>query len=121
MNDTTPEAQARFDELMAQRTGSERVEMAFSMLATAKAIVASSIRAAQPDIGDRDLMAEVFKRMYVNDFSPDELDAIARRIAAYREPDPIDALSSRWSAEDADTFDRAVANVRRIDDDLWTS
>ena len=82
MNDTPPEVLARFNELMAQRTGSERVGMSFSMLATAKEIVASSIRAAEPGISPSALRAAVFKRMYVTDFSPEELDRIAVLIAA---------------------------------------
>lgn len=53
MTDTPREVEARFAALMAQRTGSERVEMMFSMLATAKAIAASTIRAAHPTISER--------------------------------------------------------------------
>ena len=80
MNDTPPDVQARFDALMAERTGSERVEMMCSMIATARAIVASSIRAAHPDISDADLRAAMFERIYAADFSPEELAAISGRI-----------------------------------------
>ena len=80
MNDTPPDVQARFDALMAARTGSERVLMMCSMNATARAIVASSIRAERPDITDADLRAAIFRRIYASDFSPEDLDAISERI-----------------------------------------
>lgn len=80
MTDTSAEVQDQFDKLMAQKTGSERVEMMFSMFATAKAIVASSIVAARPGIAEAELRAAVFERIYVDDFSPEELAAISGRI-----------------------------------------
>ncbi len=80
MNDTPQEVQARFAELMAARSSADRVGMMFSMLATAKAIVASSIRAATPDITDADLKAAIFERMYASDFLPEELAVIRARI-----------------------------------------
>ena len=86
MNDTPPDVQARFDALMASRTGSERVEMMFSMNATARAIVISSIRAAQPNISDADLRACLFERLYASDFSASELAVISARIRNPADP-----------------------------------
>lgn len=80
MNDTPPDVQARMATLLAARTGSERVEMCFSMFASAKKIVEASIRHRQPHIGDAALKAAVFRRVYVSDFSPEELERIATRI-----------------------------------------
>lgn len=80
MNDTPPEVDARFAALLADRTGSERVEMMFSMLATAKAIAASSIRATRPTISESDLRAAVFERLYASDYSPEQLASISERI-----------------------------------------
>ncbi len=80
MNDTPREIESHFARLMSRRTGSERVEMLFSMAATAKAITASSIRAERPTISEADLRAAVFERLYASDYSPEELSAIRERI-----------------------------------------
>ncbi len=80
MNDTPLDVEARLAQLLAHRTGSERVAMMFSMIATAKAIVTSSIRAAQPEIGDAALRAALFERIYAGDFTRDELAVISARI-----------------------------------------
>ena len=51
-----------------------------AMLATAKAIAASSIRAARPTISEADLRAAVFERLYASDYSPEQLASISERI-----------------------------------------
>ena len=84
MSDTPQEIEAHFATLMSRRTGSERVEMMFSMLSTAKAIAASSIRAARPTISDADLRAAIFERLYASDYSLQELATISERIRTTR-------------------------------------
>jgi hypothetical protein len=82
MNDTTPEAAARFESLLRERSGSDRVRMVSDMFDTARALVIANVRVQRPDITDAALRVEVFKRFYANDFSPEDLAAIIRRLEA---------------------------------------
>ena len=82
MNDTSPDVVARFARLMRERSGSDRVRMVSDMFDTARALVVASVKAQRPDITDAALRGEVFKRFYANDFSPEELTAIVRRLEA---------------------------------------
>jgi hypothetical protein len=51
----------------------------------------------------------------------EHLGLVHGHASSERAPDEVDALAGRWSAEDADAFDRATAAGRQIDDELWTS
>jgi CMP-2-keto-3-deoxyoctulosonic acid synthetase len=72
VNDTSPEAAAQLDTLMAQRSGSDRVRMACEMFDLARALVVANIRAGAPTISSHDLRARLFERLYGGDFSEEE-------------------------------------------------
>lgn len=75
MRDTPPAIDAMYRELLMSRTPGERVRMAASMHDAAKAI----IRAGIPDEcweTASDLRIEVFRRLYRQGFSPEEMDHI---------------------------------------------
>ena len=80
MNDTSPEAAARFESLLRERSGSDRVQMVSDMFDTARALVIANVKAQRPEITAAALRVEVFKRFYANDFTPEELAAIVRRL-----------------------------------------
>lgn len=73
MTDTPPDVQARFDELMRQRSGSDRVRMMSEMFDFAKALVLSNLREIHPDASDAELRVLLFDRLY-----GDEIDAAQR-------------------------------------------
>jgi hypothetical protein len=72
MNDTSPEASAELDALMAQRSGSDRVRMACEMFDLARALAVAGIRAEDLTISDARLRVRLFERLYGDDFSDDE-------------------------------------------------
>ena len=64
--------------IMAEKTGEERMIMGFSMLNFARRIVLSSIEKGASD-GER--RRKLFLRFYRNDFSQEEQDKILERLA----------------------------------------
>ena len=68
MRDTTPDVDAAFLALFAARTATERLKMTCAMFDTAKALMASGIRAEHPDISEADLRRRMFERLYFGDF-----------------------------------------------------
>jgi hypothetical protein len=75
VKDTPAEVEKIYHDLLMGRSVTERVRMACSMHATAKAI----IRAGIPDNAwetEADLRIEVFRRFYHEDFTEQEMDRI---------------------------------------------
>jgi hypothetical protein len=83
MTDTTEEARLKQLEIIYSKTPQERFLMGVEMIDSVRSIVESSIRSEKPGISNADLAAAVFKRYYLNDFPPDELEEIARQIREY--------------------------------------
>jgi len=73
VTDTPPEVQARFDDLMRQRSGSERVRMMSDMFDFAKALVLSNLRETHPHATIGELRVLLLDRLY-----PDEIDPVQR-------------------------------------------
>jgi len=78
VGDTSPEAAAQLDALMAQRSGSDRVRMACEMFDLARALAVAAIRAEEPTISDADLRVRLFERLYGGDFSEEKRARIPR-------------------------------------------
>jgi hypothetical protein len=76
VSDTSPDVIARFDALMTERSGSDRVRMACEMFDMAKALAIAAIRNADPGISDGALRVKLFERFYWDDFPPSEHDRI---------------------------------------------
>jgi len=76
MNDTHPEMEVRFRNLMMSKTGQQRLLMGCSMYDTAKEIVRSSIYNDHPGITEADMRREIFLRFYRQDFSKTEREKL---------------------------------------------
>ena len=82
MKDTPEAVEKMYHDMLMSRTPAERVRMACSMHATARAI----IRAGIPDDAwetEKDLRIEVFKRFYREDFTPEEMDRIVEGLRRF--------------------------------------
>jgi hypothetical protein len=74
MNDTSPEIERKYQEMLLQRSGEERLKMGCSMHATAQALVRASILEKDPDASPAMLRQALFLRFYGHEF-----DAEARK------------------------------------------
>lgn len=61
MNDTSPEIERRFRQMIMARTGAERLVMGASMFDAARAIVLASL---PKDLPGEDLKQKLFERIY---------------------------------------------------------
>jgi hypothetical protein len=61
MNDTSPEIERRFRQMIMARSGAERLIMAASMFDAARAIVLASL---PKDLPEEDLRQRLFERIY---------------------------------------------------------
>ena len=85
MTDTPPDVQARFDELMRQRSGSDRVCMMSEMFDFAKALVLSNLRETHPDASDVELRVLLFGRLYGDEIDPAQGARIVARLRGERQ------------------------------------
>lgn len=93
MRDTTPETEARYRALLLERSGEERLQMAGSMYATARALVVASIVETMPGASPATIRRAVFLRFYGHEFDAGERERIAARLG--REATPADAGADR--------------------------
>ena len=68
MRDTSPDVDAAFTALFAERSASERLRMTCEMFDDAKALAVAGIRAGDPGISPADLRVALFDRLYFGDF-----------------------------------------------------
>ncbi|MBI5194421.1 MAG: hypothetical protein HZA08_13425 [Nitrospirae bacterium] len=80
MNDTTPEINLIFENMMMKKSGQERMQMGFSMFNMARRQVIASIRNNKPDADEIEIRREIFLRFYEQDFSKEEQKKILDRI-----------------------------------------
>ena len=85
MTDTPPDVRARFDELMRQRSGSDRVRMMSEMFDFAKALVVSNLRHTYPDASDAELRVLLFDRLYGDEIDPAQRASIVARLRGERQ------------------------------------
>ena len=85
MTDTPPDVQARFDGLMRQRSGSDRVRMMSEMFDFAKALVLSNLRETHPDASDAELRVLLFDRLYGDEIDPAHRASIVARLRGERQ------------------------------------
>ena len=79
MNDTPPEMERKYREMLLQRSGAERLKMGCSMFATARAFVVASVLEREPSASPARMRERLFLRFYGADFAADE----RKRIAAW--------------------------------------
>jgi uncharacterized protein UPF0158 len=77
MNDTPPEAERKYREMLLQRSGADRLKMGCSMSATARALVIASILEKEPSASPARMREKLFLRVYGADFGADERGRIA--------------------------------------------
>jgi hypothetical protein len=85
LTDTPPDVQARFDELMRQRSGSDRVRMMSEMFDFAKALVLSNLRETHPDASDTELRVLLFGRLYGEEIDSALRASIVARLRGERQ------------------------------------
>lgn len=81
-----PDVQARFDELMRQRTGSDRVRMMSDMFDFAKALVLSNLRNTHPGATDPELRILLFNRLYGDEIDPAQHRDVVACLRGERQP-----------------------------------
>jgi hypothetical protein len=80
LTDTPPDVQVRFDELMRQRSGSDRVRMMSEMFDFAKALVLSNLRETHPGATDADMRVLLFNRLYGDEIDPAQHASVVARL-----------------------------------------
>lgn len=80
MNDTPPEVESFFNELMMKKTGEERLRMGFSMFEMARKQVLASILNQNPNADPKEIRKQLFLRFYGQDFTPEECEKILSQI-----------------------------------------
>lgn len=78
MNDTSPEMERKYREMLLQRSGAERLKMGCSMFATARTLVVASVLEKEPSASPATVRERLFLRFYGADF---DADARARILA----------------------------------------
>lgn len=80
MNDTSPEAEAYLQDLLAKKTPAERIEMGCSMFSFSRKLVTIALLRANPDLTPAQLRAELFRTYYADDFEPAKLELIIEHL-----------------------------------------
>jgi hypothetical protein len=86
MTDTPDFIYQKQFEIIFSKPIKERFLMGFDMIESVRSMVENSIRRENPTMSALDVRIAVFKRYYVNDFSPTQLEKIATAFAAYLTP-----------------------------------
>ena len=71
MKDTTPEMEDRFQNMLMQRSGEERLKMGCAMRETARALIEASIREQDPQATPEAVRRRLFLRFYGHEFDAD--------------------------------------------------
>lgn len=77
MDDTSPEIKKRMATMMAKKTPLERMQMASSMHETGMKLMRLGILDENPNLTEAQIRGHMFKRLYQNDFAPEEFKNIA--------------------------------------------
>ncbi len=80
MNDTNPDMEKRFMSMMATRSPVERLRMASSMFDTGRALMRIGLKRQNPSLSEGQLRAQVFLRLYREDFDSSDIIRIASSI-----------------------------------------
>jgi hypothetical protein len=86
MTDTPEHIYQMQHDIMMRMTPHERFMQGIEMIDYGRMIVENSIKAKNPNISERELVVEVFKRFYQDEFSAEKLEEIC---AAIRKRNPV--------------------------------
>jgi len=81
MDDTPENIKQLYMQMLMSKSPSERFMMAVRMFDTAKKLVVAGILRGNPDINEPQLRAEIFLKMYGNEFSHQERERIMRKLS----------------------------------------
>ncbi|MFH2056317.1 MAG: hypothetical protein ABIJ61_10195 [bacterium] len=84
MSDTPPHIEKLYREMLMSRSAGERLRMACRMFDTARTLMAAGIRQRNPDIDEIGLRTELFRQMYRQDFTEEELNKIISQMPNMR-------------------------------------
>ena len=85
MRDTPPDVDARYRQMLLERSGEDRLRMGFSMYATARALVVASILAKEPEASPARIREAIFLRFYGRDFDRATRERIVSALGRSRE------------------------------------
>ena len=108
MNDTPPEMERKFRQLLLQRSGADRLKMGFSMFSTARALVVASILEKDPGASPARVREQVFLRFYGADFSAEARERIAAWLRGTEEAEPVSVPQPRRVPVDWDDLEMAL-------------
>ena len=86
MTDTPPEMNARYQDMLMQRSGEERLMMGCSMRETSRALVEASIREQDPQATPETVRKGLFLRFYGHEFDADSRRKILAAIESTTHP-----------------------------------
>ena len=86
MKDTSPEMDARYQDILMQRSGEERLMMGCAMRETARALVEASIREQYPQATLETIRKGLFLRFYGQEFDADSRTKILAAIESTTHP-----------------------------------
>ena len=86
MTDTPPEMNTRYQDMLMQRSGEERLMMGCAMRETARALVEASIREQDPQATLETIRKGLFLRFYGHEFDADSRRKILAAIEARTHP-----------------------------------
>lgn len=84
MNDTPKHISKKQFEIINKRSDAEKIEKLFELTELSRSIILGQLREKHPEMSERELIAELFKIFYKNDFTPEKLDEIAESIREYK-------------------------------------
>lgn len=108
MNDTSPEFERKYRELLLQRSGAERLKMGCSMFSTARALVVASILEKDPAASPARVREQVFLRFYGHEFGAETRERIAMRLRGTEEGAPVSMPHPRRVPVDWDDLEMAL-------------
>ena len=86
MKDTAPEMDARYRDMLMQRSGDERLRMGCAMRETARALVEASILEQNPQATPEVVRKSLFLRFYGHEFDADSREKILVAIESASHP-----------------------------------
>ena len=86
MKDTPPEMDARYQDMLMQRSGEERLMMGCAMRETARTLVEASIREQDPQATLETVRKGLFLRFYGHEFDADSRTKILAAIESATHP-----------------------------------
>ncbi|MHB1324730.1 MAG: hypothetical protein ACYDGS_00295 [Thermoleophilia bacterium] len=80
MNDTTPDIEKRLATTIATRSPAERLRMASRMFDTGRTLLRIGLKSQNQSLSEAQLRAQVFLRLYGEEFASSEINRIASSI-----------------------------------------